>query len=139
MVIVAILGSTVISQLFDTQVFQERGYIDEIASTTRYARKIAIASGCQTSVTLTPLGYSAAQRSTFNNCNNVAAPWATPVRRTDGSMASGTAPQNVALAPNAIIIFNPDGTIFGPNPPVISSGLFTLTIDSDSGRVAVLP
>lgn len=138
LVIVGILSAIALPRFFDDQAFNERGYVDEVASALRYARKIAVATECEVSVALTANNYSAAQHDTFLNCNNGAAPWATPVLRADGSNVAGNAPAGVALAPATNIVFGGDGRPVG-FPPAVSSGTFTITVDPTTGRVTVVP
>ena len=137
-VIVGILGAAGIPKLFDYQAISERGYVDEVASAIRYAQKIAIASRCEVSVTIVAGGYVANQRDTFNTCNSAASPWTTAVRRSDGSTLSGTAPDQVVMAPAATLIFDRDGQL-GVNPPLFTADIFSLSVDRISGAVTVLP
>jgi MSHA pilin protein MshC len=138
LVIVGILSVVALPRFFDDQAFGERGYVDEVASALRYARKIAVATECEVSVTLTANSYSASQRDTLNNCNTAGAPWATPVRRADGSNVTGNAPANVALGPVATVVFRGDGRPAGI-PPAFSAGVFTINVDPNTGRVTVAP
>jgi MSHA pilin protein MshC len=138
LVIVGVLSAIALPRFYDDQAFNERGYVDEVASALRYARKIAVATECEVSVALTGNNYSAAQRDNFLNCNNGAAPWGTPVLRADGTNLTGNAPSGVALAPVTTIVFSGDGRPVG-NPPAVSSGNFTITVDSTTGRVTVAP
>jgi MSHA pilin protein MshC len=132
-VIIGVLGAIVAPRFFDTSAFNERGYVDEVAFTLRYAQKIAIASECDTSVTINAAGYVVMQQAACN-----AGAWTTPVRRTDGSVLTGTAPTGVALAPNATIVFDKAGGT-AVAPPVLGTGIFTLSVDATSGLVTVLP
>lgn len=137
-VIVGLLGAMAVPRMFDNQAFSQRGYIDEIASAVRYAQKIAVASRCDVSVSINAAGYAANQRDSLNNCTNIAAPWTTPLRRSDGTFVSGTAPPGVVVAPNAVIVIGSNGAAVG-NPPAVTSGPFSLSVDPTSGRVIVLP
>lgn len=137
-VIVGILGAVALPQLFENQTFSERGYMDEIASATRYAQKIAVASGCEASVQISSATYSVSQRNSLVNCNAAAAPWTTQVRRPDGTVAGGSAPAGVTSAPATTVVFRADGKV-SANPPVILVGPFTMTIAANSGMVTVTP
>ena len=132
-VIIGVLGAVAAPHFFDTAAFNERGYIDEVGFTLRYAQKIAIASECDVSVAINAAGYLATQQAACN-----AGAWITPVQRTDGSALAGSAPANVAMAPNTTIIFDKTGGV-GVSPPVLSVGIFTLSVDKTSGLVTVLP
>jgi MSHA pilin protein MshC len=61
LVILGIVAAVVAPRFVDTAVFSERGYADEIATSLRYARRIAVASGCNVRFTVNAAGYSAAQ------------------------------------------------------------------------------
>jgi MSHA pilin protein MshC len=137
-IIVGILSAVAVPRMFDSQAFQERGYVDEVAAAIRYSQKIAVASGCEVSVSLNAAAYSANQRSNFNNCVNRIGAWTTPVRRSDGGALAGTAPPNVAMVPAATFVFDDTGRVT-TNPPVFTVGAFTLTVNPVSGIVTVLP
>jgi MSHA pilin protein MshC len=139
LVIIGILAGIAVPQFFDNRSFAERGYVDEVASTLRYARRVAIATSCEVAVTFTPAGYGAAQRTTINDCDARSGGWNTPVLRSDGSILRGIAPKDVVLTPASTIVYDTDGSILGGNPPVITVGPFTLTIDARSGTATVHP
>lgn len=138
LVIVGIVSVVALPRFYDDQAFGERGYVDEVASALRYARKIAVATECEVSVALTANSYAVAQRDSLNNCNNAAAPWATPVLRGDGAALTGSAPAGVTMAPSTTVIFGSDGRPTGASPPLIA-GNFTVTVDPITGRVTVQP
>jgi MSHA pilin protein MshC len=138
-VIIGILGAIAAPRFFDNQAFSQRGYIDEVAFSLRYAQKIALASQCNVAVIINAGDYVALQRAAaLNTCNPLGA-WTVPVRRTDGSALSGTAPGGIVVVPNAVIEFNSTGGVNGAAPPVLSVGVYTLTVDQVSGSVRVLP
>jgi MSHA pilin protein MshC len=137
-VIIGILGALALPRLFDSRDFSERGYIDEVASSLRYAQRIAIASGCEVSFTIDIGSYSASQRDSEATCNAPAAAWSTPVLRSDGTTLSGTAPDDVTMSPGWAIVFNEQGAVPGSLPSNFSVGPFTMTIDS-TGSVSVQP
>ncbi len=138
MVIVGILSAAVLPRLMDDPDFEQRGYIDEIASSLRYAQRIAIASGCDVSFTIDAAGYSASQRSSLDNCKSNSGSWTTQVQRADGSALSGAPPANVSLTPSATLVFKSDGALADPSPAFIV-GSFTLNVDQHSGTVMVSP
>jgi MSHA pilin protein MshC len=137
-VIVGILSAAVIPRFFSEQDFEQRGYVDEVASSLRYAQRIAIASGCEVSFTLDAAGYTARQRSSLANCRTNTGPWNTQVQRADGTALNGTVPAGVSLTPFATVIFRADGSISAP-PPSFTVGPFTLSIDRYSGTITVSP
>src|SRR5688500_6990929 len=88
-VITGILAAVAVPRMFDNRVFQERGYADEIASSLRYARRIAIASGCNVRVTVNAAGYSAAQPSIHRDAAGACAgAWDVAVQSPDGRLLS---------------------------------------------------
>jgi len=132
-IIIGVLGAIAAPRFFDTSAFNERGYVDEVASTLRYAQKIAIASECAASVTINAVGYAATQQAACN-----AGGWNQPIQRTDGSALAGTAPAGAPLAPNVTIVFDKSGAVAAA-PPVLTLGIFTISVAAPSGLVTVLP
>jgi MSHA pilin protein MshC len=132
-VIIGILSAVALPRFFDNQTFAERGFADELASSLRYAHRIAISSRCPVRMTINA-NYTAVQR---NGCT--AGGWATPVRRGDGSSLTGARPAGVVLAPAATVMtFNADGTV--TNTPLLSiSGGFSISVDPNIGVVTVQP
>lgn len=138
-VLIGIVGAVVAPRFFDNQAFSERGYIDEVAFSLRYARQVAIASQCNVAVTVNGAGYTAMQRAAAGNNCSAAGAWTLPVRRIDGSTLSGTPPAGVALAPNTVIEFTASGAVNGGAPPALNVGVYTLTVDAVSGQALVQP
>src|SRR5687767_7639885 len=93
-VITGILAAVAVPRMFDNRVFQERGYADEIASSLRYARRIAIASGCNVRVTVNAAGYAAAQPTT--RCDTAGA-WDVAVQSPDGRLLSNATPAGIVV------------------------------------------
>jgi len=62
MVIIAILGAVAGPRFFNNTAFDERAYLDELASALRYAQKIAVASGCRVHADITAGSYSLTQQ-----------------------------------------------------------------------------
>ena len=139
LVIVGILSAAAMPSMFDHQVFRQRGYVDEVAAALRYGQKIAIASRCEVAIEITAAGYAAAQRASLNDCELQAGAWNTPVRRADGSDLTGASPADVLLQPAATFVFNRDGRLTNLNPPVLTVGDFSLTVNSTTGLVTVQP
>lgn len=137
-VILGILAAVGLPQLFDNQAFSERGYVDEVASTVRYAQKLAIASQCDIQIVVNAGSYSVAQRNSLNNCTNAAMPWTTQARRADGSNLSGTSPPGVVMTPASTIVIGPNGSLVAGSP-VFTVGPFSLSIDQVTGVATVLP
>lgn len=136
-VIMAVLAAVAGPRFFDNQPFTERGYAAEVAAALRAARQIAVASGCEVSVTIDPVaGYQALQRSASGNTCSAAGAWSTPVRLTDGSVLAGTPPSGVTLTPAAQVVFGPQGQVMSAAPPPLTVGAFTITVDPVSGLVS---
>ncbi len=134
-VIIGVLVAVTGPQFVSYQPFQERGYVDEIAASLRFAQRIAIATGCDVRFTEDAAGYKAMQRAAAGTTCSAAGPWTTIVSRADGTALSGTPPSGVASSPAVQIVFNSQGAISSGVPPAISVGPFSLTIDVGSGLV----
>jgi MSHA pilin protein MshC len=137
-VLISVIAAVAVPRFFDELVFSQRGYADEIASTLRLARRVAIASECEVRVTLAAANYVANQRPTPLDCDTASGAWITPVHRSDGSPLAGTAPTGITLAPASVIVFNREGgtTALAAD---LTIGPFTVSIDAVSGNVTVSP
>jgi MSHA pilin protein MshC len=133
-VLVALLTAVAGPRFFDNRPFQERGYVDELASALRYSQRVAIASGCNVRLRITAAGYSAFQRNVQATCT-AASVWTRPVLRNDGIPVAGVAPAGVAVTP-ATFQFTNTGRLT-VNGPAVTVGAYTLTVDPISGLVAV--
>ena len=136
-VIVGVLAATAAPTFFNNQPFEERGYADELASTLRYARRIAVASECRVAVSINAGGYTVNQHAMLGNCDT-GTNWNTPVRRPDGRPLNGTTPAGVTVAPTVLVVFEVKGNIASAPPPV-NVGSFTLTWDMTTGTAKVWP
>lgn len=135
-VIIGILAAVAVPSLFNNQAFTSRGYADELASSLRYAQRIAIASGCPVQVNIDAAGYSGWQRANFISHNNCAGAWSTPVMRADGTSLAGVTPGGVNVNPDTSVEFRPAGAIAGGSA-AITVDAFTISVDSATGRVSV--
>ncbi len=64
--VIAVLGGLAVvagPRFFGTREFDERLFFDETWAALRYAHKLAVATGCETQVSIVANGYSLAQRS----------------------------------------------------------------------------
>lgn len=62
-VLVGILSAVALPKFFNRTSFDARGYFDESLAATRYAQKLAIASGCDVAVNFSAGGYALMERS----------------------------------------------------------------------------
>jgi MSHA pilin protein MshC len=132
-VITAIAGP----RFFDTGRFNQRGYVDEVASAIRYAQKVAVGSGCSVQLTINTSGYSAMQQAAaFNRCDTTSTSWTTPVRRIDGELLTGSPPNDANVNTSATMVFNNRGAVVsGASSFVV--GPYTLSLDAATGFVTV--
>jgi MSHA pilin protein MshC len=137
-IVLALLAALAGPRLFDTQPFNQRGYVDELSAALRYSEGVAVATGCNVQVTINLAGYSAMQRAAAagNTCAAAGA-YTTQVVRADGSALSGTPPTNANVSAAGTIVFNAAGGVANPPPPALVVGSFTLTVDPVSGFVTV--
>jgi len=135
-VIVGIIGVMAMPRFFDSRVFSERGYYEELAAALRFSQSAAVATGCPVRFVLTAADYAAEQQQPLGGrCNPGDTSWGQPVRLADGSAVQGVAPQGVSAAPAVTIVFNALGaTGLGANQAV-SVGTHTLTVNAASGYI----
>jgi len=137
-VVLAMLAALAGPRFVDTQPFNQRGYVDELAAALRYAEGVAVATGCNVQVTIDLAGYTAMQRApAAGNTCALAGGYTTAVVRADGSPLSGTPPSNANVAAGGTIVFAPSGAVANPPPPALVVGSFTLTVDQASGFITV--
>jgi MSHA pilin protein MshC len=136
-IVLGLLAALAGPRFFDTQPFNQRGYVDELSAALRYAEGVAVASGCNVQVTVTRAGYSAMQRAAAGNTCAAAGAYTTQVVRADGSALSGTPPTNANVTAGGTIVFNSSGGVANPPPPSLVVGSFTLSVDPVSGFVTV--
>ena len=136
-VLLGILATFAVPRFFSKQPFSARGYSDELASAFRYAQKVAVASGCEVSISIDTSGYSAAQRALSGSSCATSGAWSVPVRRSDGSALSGDAPNEATVSAPVTIIFASSGAIRGTAPAPIAIGPHTISVDPMTGFVSV--
>jgi MSHA pilin protein MshC len=135
--ILAIVATIVGPRLFDTRVFSERGYADEVATAMRYSQKIAVASGCNVRLAVTAAGYSAMQQpASGNRCNAASATYTTTVLRPDGTALAGTPPRDANVSGAATLTFDSKGSVISGATNLVV-GAYTLVLDATSGFVVV--
>jgi MSHA pilin protein MshC len=135
-VILGILAAVAVPRFFDSQVFEERGFYEEVAASLRYGQKIAVGSGCPVRVTITAGGYDLNQQTmSGNRCDPADSSWAVSVMLPDGQTAAGTAPAGITLGP--VTTYQLDGlgqTDLGSDLTV-TIGSSTMTVQAESGYV----
>ncbi len=138
-VILGILAAFAVPRFFDAQVFEERGFYEEVAAALRYGQKIAVGSGCPVRVTITANSYDLKQQAASGNrCDPADSTWAVPVMMPTGQAAAGSAPAGITIGP--ITTFQLDGlgqTNLGSDLTV-TVGALSLTVQAESGYVEIL-
>lgn len=105
-VILGILAAYMVPRFANQAPFEARGYYDETLSASRYAQKIAIASGCHTQISVTAAaGYSLLQRA---GCTIGAFNLAVTHPGTGNAFASPP-PAGLAINPDIAFYFDPRG------------------------------
>ena len=130
LVILGIVAAVAAPRFVDTAVFSARGYADEIAASLRYARRIAVASGCNVRFTVNAAGYGAAQPTVCGG-----GVWGVVVQSPDRRPLANTTPTGVAVGA-AVIEFSAAGDLVNPVAP-LNVGTFSLTVDPATGMVTV--
>ena len=134
--ILGILAAFAVPRFFDAQVFEERGFYEEVVAALRYGQKIAVGSGCPVQVSIDASGYALAQQTVLvNRCDPADVSWAVPVLLPDGQAAAGTTPAGVTLGP--VVTYEFDGlgqTDLGADLTV-SIGAWDLIVQAQSGYV----
>jgi MSHA pilin protein MshC len=135
-VILAVLGALAGPRFFDNAAFDERAYADELASSLRYAQKVAVASGCRVRADIAAGGYSLTQQSPqAGHCNATDASFPVLVRLSTGDVMSGTAPAGVTTAPALTLVYDALGRTNLAANQTLAVGARTLAIQADSGLV----
>jgi MSHA pilin protein MshC len=132
LVLLGIVSAFAAPRLFNNTVFTEHGYVNEIAASLRYARRIAIASACNVRFTVNAAGYSAVQPTVM--CIG-AGGWGVVVQSPDRGPLANATPSGVAVGA-AVIEFRDTGELVNPVAP-LNVGAFSLTVDPATGAVTV--
>lgn len=117
----------VLIPLFERKVFYEKGFYDEVASAARYARMLALTSGCEVQLSISSNAYVLNQRAT--DCTTGA--FTRDVIHPGGRAAtfSGSAPETVTLAmTNNPVVFKALGNVTDQvdRTVTVSSKAFTI-------------
>ncbi len=137
-VILGILAAFAVPRFFDAQVFEERGFYEEVAAVLRYGQKIAVGSGCPVQVTIAASSYDLKQQAASGNrCDPADSTWAVSVLMPDGQAAAGSTPAGITLGP--VTTFQLDGlgqTNLGSDLTV-TVGALSMTVQAESGYVVI--
>jgi MSHA pilin protein MshC len=134
-VIIGILAGFAVPRFFNNAPFAELGYSNELASALRQAQKVAVASGCDTSVSISTAGYQVAQRAASGSTCATSGSWSMPVMRTDGTSLSGSPPSGANVNGAAQYIFNSSGALNSGSSTTSSVASHVITVDSSTGFV----
>lgn len=139
MVILGILAAFAIPRFTNQAPFVARGYFDETLAASRFAQKVAIASGCDTRVSITnAAGYSLLQRAA---CTTGGFTLAVTHPGTGNAFAAAP-PAGVVIAPDITFYFDNSGrprstatTNLLAAPLVTAIGANTLQVEPYTGFV----
>ncbi len=135
-VILGILAAIAVPRFSDHQVFEERGFYEEVVAALRYGQKIAVGSGCPVQISIDASGYVLTQQTVLaNRCNPGDVSWAVPVLLPDGQAASGTTPTGVTLGPVVTYQFDGLGQTDLGTDLTVSVGSSSLIVQAQSGYV----
>ena len=136
LVIIAILGAVAGPRFFDNSAFDERAYLDELASSLRYAQKIAVASGCRVRAEINASSYALTQQAPqAGHCDPADASFPLPVLLSTGQTMSGSAPTGVVTAPAISIVYDALGRTNLAANQTLTIGPRTILVQADSGLV----
>ena len=135
-VILGILAAFAMPRFADHQVFEERGFYEEVVAALRYGQKIAVGSGCPVKVSIDASGYDLAQQTVLaNRCDPGDVSWAVPVLLPDGQAAAGSTPAGVTLGPVVTYEFDGLGQTDLGSDLTVSIGSWNLIVQAQSGYV----
>ncbi len=135
-VILGILAAFAVPRFADHQVFEERGFYEEVVAALRYGQKIAVGSGCPVQVSIDASGYALAQQTMLaNRCDPGDSSYAVPVLLPDGQAAAGSTPAGVTLGPVVTYEFDGLGQTDLGTDLTVSIGSWSLIVQAQSGYV----
>lgn len=136
LVIVAILGALAGPRFFDNTAFDQRAYLDELASSLRYAQKVAVASGCHVRADIAAGGYSLTlQAAQAGHCDPADTSFPLPVLLSTGQTMSGTAPSGVVVSPAITLVYDALGRTNLAADQALTVGPHTILVQAESGLV----
>ncbi len=132
--LLGILSVFAMGRLFDQNQFAARGFFDDTVNAVKFAQKLAVSSGCDVRVTLSPAGFMLNQRATTCSTGAFTRVVAHPANRSN-------AYQNTAIAgltvPTVTITFNAQGLASSDATVVITgSGVsYSFRVYAETGLV----
>lgn len=145
LVVMGVLA-VVASPLFEYRAFEQRGFYDEVSWAARYARTLAVTSGCDVQLSVSSNAYELKQRGTCSTTGD----FAMPVRHPGtGDSMSAVAPAEVTLSmttnnlPNNPVVFKALGNTADLKDRTVTVGLTagprSFTIIGATGFVREVP
>lgn len=128
MIIVGILGAVVAPRFFNNNVFQSRGFADQVQSTLRYAQKIAVAQRRNVCAAIATSSVSL----TIAATNGAGVACSVPLPLSDGG-ASYVAPAGVMLAPVVTVQFDALGATAAAQAITVTDGTNNINIVVENG------
>lgn len=140
MAIIGILSAIAGPRFFDSEVFAARGFADDAAAALRYARKLAVASGCATHFELDAGGYRVARWQGGTDCNDRTGTL-NAVRRPGGGTFDAASPAGVVVGTLSLYfdaIGRPrdaiDGSLLG-DVRQVDIGVHRISVEPETGLV----
>jgi MSHA pilin protein MshC len=139
LVLAGTLAAVALPRFFDATAFHSRGFFDEVVNAARYGQKLAVASGCDVELRVTPAGYALQQR--VDSCTGGA--FIRDVPKPSGSGPFACAPPSgvvlsVSDSSGAVsVVFDSLGRA-SPDGVTVSVDGRSFTIVGESGYVNVL-
>jgi len=139
-VIAGVLAAVAGPRFFQTSVYSQRGYADELAAALRLAQKVAVATDCPVQLTLSASAYALAQQAAAGNtCNpQDTTSWNTPVIGLNAAAVADSAPNGVVASPTGSFVFSGSGALTKSPGTTLTIGSHAITIDPVTGLVTVL-
>lgn len=136
--IIGILAVYVSARFVNNTTFQGKRFFDQVESAVRYARQVAIASGCPVQVTLTSGDYTLLQQTASGNtCNTAAGFTVSVINPGSGQAFTDTAPSGVTISPAATLVFGTTGAVTGiGTTQQFTIGSHTFTLVAATGYVS---
>jgi MSHA pilin protein MshC len=128
--LIGILAAYAAPRFFSSSSFQGKRFFDQVENAVRYARAVAVASGCPVQVTLTSNSFTLKQQTASGNTCNTGAGFTVSVLNPSSQQPfTDTAPNNVTISPTPALTFGTTGAVTGIGPTqqfTIGGRTFTL-------------